>query len=178
MLTGDQIATNFNAETHCKLFEQTFNNIQCENVSNFAMAQVVDSGSAPLNPRVARMLGIKQIACHNHCLNLGCKNMDKHSSEMRDIVKLTQEVHRMVKESNKLTAELENVQASCRQLDPTGKTGGGGRLKMKATTRWNSLEGLLKSHINCIEVIRQVISSHPERDISRGPAQVLWILSH
>jgi hypothetical protein len=48
----------------------------------------------------------------------------------------------------------------------TGKTGGGGRLKMKAATRWNLLEGLLKSHINCIEAIRQVICSHPERDIS------------
>jgi hypothetical protein len=58
------------------------------------------------------------------------------------------------------------VQACCRQLDVTGKTGGGGRLKMKAATRWKLLEGLLKSHIDCIEAIRQVISSHPERDIS------------
>jgi hypothetical protein len=37
---------------------------------------------------------------------------------------------------------------------------------MKAATRWNWLEGLLKSHINCIEAIRQVICSHPERDNS------------
>jgi hypothetical protein len=51
-------------------------------------------------------------------------------------------------------------------LDTTGMTGGGGRLKMKATTRWNSLEGLLKSHINCIEAMCQVICSHPECDIS------------
>ncbi len=71
-----------------------------------------------------------------------------------------------------LTVELENVQACCWRLDATGKTGGGGRLKMKATTRWTSLEGLLKSHIDCIEVIHQVIYSHPERDISNKTT--LW----
>ena len=92
--------------------------------------------------------------------------MAKYSSELRDIAEMTQEVHRKVKESNKLTVKLENVQACCRQLDATGKTGGGGRLKMKAATRWNLLEGLLKSHIDCIEAIRQVICSHPECDIS------------
>jgi hypothetical protein len=36
---------------------------------------------------------------------------------------------------------------------------------MKAATRWNLLEGLLKSHIDCIEAICQVICSHPKRDI-------------
>ncbi len=112
------------------------------------------------------MLGIKHIACRNHCLNLGYKDMEKHSSELRDIADMTQEVHCKVKAINKLTAELENVQACCQQLDATDKTGGGGRLKMKAATRWNLLEGLLKSHIDCIEAIRQVICSHPERDIS------------
>ncbi len=58
---SDQTATNFNVDTHCKLFQQTFKNIQFEKVSNFAMAQVANS--APLNPKVARMLGIKHIAC-------------------------------------------------------------------------------------------------------------------
>jgi hypothetical protein len=37
---------------------------------------------------------------------------------------------------------------------------------MKAATRCYLLEGLLKSHIDCIEGIHQVISSHPEHDIS------------
>ncbi len=164
MLTGDQTATYFTADTHIKLFQQTFKSLQFDDLSNFAIAQVADSTA--LNPKIARVLGIKHIACCNHCLNLGCKNMEKHSSELRDIADMTQEVHRKVKASNKLTAELENVQAFCHQLDATGKTGGGGRLKMKAATRWNSLEGLLKSHIDCIEAICQVISSHPERDIS------------
>ena len=164
MLTGDQTATNFTADTHIKLFQQTFKNLQFDDLSNFAIAQVADSTA--LNPKIARVLGIKHIACRNHCLNLGCKDMEKHSSELRDIADMTQEVHRKVKASNKLTAELENVQACCRQLDATGKTGGGGRLKMKAATRWNLLEGLLKSHIDCIEAICQVISPHPECDIS------------
>ncbi len=58
------------------------------------------------------------------------------------------------------------MHACCWQLDASDKTGGGGRLKMKAATRLISLEGLLKSHIDCIEAIHQVICSHPERDIS------------
>jgi hypothetical protein len=134
--TGDQTATNFNADTHCKLFQQTFKNTQFEKVSNFAVAQVADS--TPLNPKVAHMLGIKHIACRNNCLNLGCKDMEKHSAKLKDIANMTQEVHRKVKASNMLTAELENVQVCCRQLDTTGKTGGSGHLKMKVTTRWNS----------------------------------------
>ncbi len=164
MLTGDQTATNFKADSHIKLFQQTFENLQFDDLSNFAIAQVADSTA--LNPKIARVLGIKHIACRNHCLNLECKDMEKHFSELRDIADMTQEVHRKVKASNKLTAELENVQACCRQSDATGKTGDGGRLKMKATTRRNLLEGLLKSHIDCIEAIRQVICSHPEHDIS------------
>jgi hypothetical protein len=51
-------------------------------------------------------------------------------------------------------------------LDTCGIIGGGGQLKMKAATRWNSIKGLLKSHIDCIEGLRHVISSHPEQDIS------------
>jgi hypothetical protein len=164
VLTGDQTATNFTADPHIKLFQQTFKNLQFDNLSNFAIAQVADSTA--LNPKIARVMGIKHIACRNHCLNLGCKDMEKHSSELRDVANMTQEVHPKVKASNKLIAELENAQACYRQSDATGKTGGGGWLKIKAATRWNSLEGLLKSHINCIEAIRQVISSHPERDIS------------
>jgi hypothetical protein len=164
VLTGNQTATNFNADSHIELFQQTFKNLQFDDLSNFAIAQVANS-TAP-NPKIAHVLGIKHIACRNYSLNLGCKDMEKHSSELRDIADMTQEVHRKVKASNKLTLELENVQACCRQLDATGKTGGSGWLKMKAATRWNLLEGLLKSHINCIEAIRQVICSHPERDIS------------
>jgi hypothetical protein len=105
-----------------------------------AIAQVANSTT--LNPKIARVLGIKHIACRNDCLNLGCKDMEKHSSELRDIVDMTQEVHRKVKASNKLTAELENGQACCRQFDVTGKTGGGGRLMMKAALDGRFVEEL------------------------------------
>jgi hypothetical protein len=109
MLTGDQTATNFNADSHIKLFQQTFKNLQFDDLSNFAIAQVADSTA--LNPKIAPVLGIKHIACCNHSLNLGCKDMEKHSSEPRDIADMTQEVHRKVKASNKLTAELEKCES-------------------------------------------------------------------
>jgi hypothetical protein len=99
VLTGDQTATNFNADAQIKLFQHTlFNNLQLDDSSNFAIAQVANSTA--LNPKIARVLGIKHIACHNHCLNLGCKDMEKHYSELRDIADMTQEVHRKVKARN------------------------------------------------------------------------------
>ncbi len=113
MLTGDQIATNFTADAHIKLFQQTFKNLQFDDLSNFTIAQVADSTA--LNPKTANVLGIKHIACRNHCLNLGCKDMEKHSSELRDIANMTQEMHRKVKAGNMLPVELENAQACCRQ---------------------------------------------------------------
>jgi hypothetical protein len=58
------------------------------------------------------------------------------------------------------------VQAYYQELDASGIIGGGGWLKMKAPTRWNLMEGLLKSHIDCIEGICQVIFSHIKWDIS------------
>jgi hypothetical protein len=79
---------------------------------------------------------------------------------------MTQEVHRKVKASNKLTVKLEKMQAPCWELDTSGIIGGGGRLKMKAATRWNLMKGFLKSHVDCIEGIHQVISSHLKWDIS------------
>ncbi len=76
MLTGDQTATNFNADSHIKLFQQTFKNLKFDDLSKFVIAQVADSTA--LNPKIAHVLGIKHIACRNNCLNLGCKDMEKH----------------------------------------------------------------------------------------------------
>ncbi len=75
-------------------------------------------------------------------------------------------MHRKIKASNKLTAELDNVQTISRALDESSCQTGTGRLKMKAPTCWNSLEDLLRSHVDCAEGIRQVIVAHPKRDIS------------
>ncbi len=115
MLTGDQTATQVDAEAHIKLFEQTFKNLEMDDLTNFAIAQVANSTS--LNPKIAGMLGIKHIACPNYCLNLGCKDTEKHCSELKNIADLTQEVHHKVKASNKLTVELENVQAHHQESD-------------------------------------------------------------
>jgi hypothetical protein len=129
-------------------------------VSSFAISQVADSTA--MNPKIARLLKINHVACRNHCLNLGCKDMKRDCPELKDIANKTQEVHRKVKASNKLTAELENIQANSHALNKTGT----GRLKMKAATCWNSLEAMLKSHVENVEGICQVIEAYPECDIS------------
>ena len=157
---GDLTATKFNTDAHVKLFQQTFKHIHIDEVSSFAIAQVADSTA--MNPKIARLLKINHVACHNHCLNLGCKDMERDCPELKDIANKTQEVHCKVKASNKLTAELENIQANSHALNKTGT----GRLKMKAATCWNSLEAMLKSHVENVEGICQVIEAYPERDIS------------
>ena len=83
-----------------------------------------------MNPKIAWLLKINHVACHNHCLNLGCKDMERDCPELKDIADKTQEVHCKVKASNKLTAELENIQANSHAT-------GTGRLKMEGS---NSLE--------------------------------------
>jgi hypothetical protein len=157
---GDLSATTFNAEAQVKLFQQTFKHIHINEVSSFPIAQVADSTA--MNPKIARLLKINHVACCNHCLNLGFKDMERDCPELKDIANKTQEVHRKVKASNKLTAELENVQANSHALNKTGTD----RLKMKAATCWNSLEAMLKSHVENVEGICQVIEAYPERDIS------------
>ncbi len=157
---GDLTATKFNAEAHVKLFQQTFKHNHIDEVSRFAIPQVADSTA--MNPKIARLLKINHVACRNHCLNLGCKDMERDCPELKDIANKTQEMHHKVKASNKLTAELENIQANSHGLDKTGT----GRLKMKAATSWKSLEAMLKSHVENVEGICQVIKAYPERDIN------------
>jgi hypothetical protein len=159
----EQTATKFNAETHQKLFQQTFKNLNISDVSSFAIAQIADSTTT--NPKIAQLLKIAHIGCRNHCLNLGCKDTESNCPELKKLADKTREVHRKIKASNKLTAELDKVQAISRALDESCQTGTG-RLKMKAPTRWNMLEGLLTSHVDCADRIHQVIVAHPERDIS------------
>jgi hypothetical protein len=127
----EQTATKFNAETHQKLFQQTFKNLNISNVSSFAIAQVADSTAT--NPKIALLLKIAHIGCCNHCLNLGCKDMESNCPELNMLAGKTQEVHRKIKASNKLTAELDNAQAISRALDKSCQTGTN-RLKMKAPT--------------------------------------------
>ena len=77
-----------------------------EEVNNFAVAQTANSTN--LNPKIARFLGIEHVGCHNHCLNLGCKEMENNYLKLREIVEKTGKCHRTIGASNKLTACLEN----------------------------------------------------------------------
>ncbi len=104
---GDLTATKFNAEAHVKLFQQTFKHIHIDEVSSFAIAWVADSTAK--NPKIAWLLKINHVASCNHCLNLGCKDMERDCPELKDIADKTQKVHCKVKASNKLTAELDNI---------------------------------------------------------------------
>ncbi len=159
----EQTATKFNAETHQELFQQTLKNLNISNVSSFAIAQIADSTAT--NPKIAQLLKIAHIGCRNHCLNLGHKDMESDCPELKMHAGKTQEVHGKIKASNKLTAELDNIQAISRALDKSCQTGKI-RLKMKAPTCWNSLEDLLRSHVDCAERICQVIVAHPKCDNS------------
>ncbi len=132
-------------------------------MKNFAIAQVADSTN--LNPAIARKLDVHHIACRNHCLNLGCKDMEKNCKELASIAAKTQEIHRKVKASNKLSAELENVQAASRELEGAAQ-GGICKLKLQAATRWNSLVGMLDSHVKAASGLREVIQLHPQKDMS------------
>ncbi len=142
---GDLTATKFNAEAQVKLFQQILKHIHIDEVSSFAIAQVADSTA--MNPKIAQLLKINHVACCNHCLNLGWKDIERDCPELKDIAHKTQEVHCKVKASNKLNAELENIQANSHALNKTGT----GRLKMKAATCWNYLEAMLKSHVENVE---------------------------
>ncbi len=167
-----QTATTFNADAHVKLFEKTFDNLKIKSVKNFAIAQVADSTN--LNPAIARKMNINHIACRNHCLNLACKDMENSCKELATIAAKTQEVHQKVKASNKLSAELENVQVASRELQG-GEQGGLCKLKSQAVTCWNSLVGMLDSHVKTVAELREVIQLHPQKDISDETTSVQFM---
>jgi hypothetical protein len=57
--------------------------------------------------------------------------MEKNCAELKQLSDKTQEVHRKIKVSNKLSAVLENVQASARELDTSVWNG---KIKLAAVT--------------------------------------------
>ena len=108
------------------------------------------------------MKNIHHIACRNHCLNLGCKDMEKNCAELSDISEKTQAIHRTFKASNKLTAVMENAQASASEL---GSSVPSVRLKLLSNTRWNSIEAMLSNHLKTVTSIRAVIDSNPKFEL-------------
>ena len=156
-------ATTFNAEAHINLFKTTFKNLKIK-LSDFAIGQIADSTA--LNPKIARLLDIAHSACRNHCLNLGCKDMENNCDALKRLTKMTQEIHRKIKASNKLSASLENIQASCRALDDTENVAGANcKLKLAAPTRWNSITTMLSGHEKNEASLRRLISENPNRDL-------------
>lgn len=168
-VTAKLTATKFNAETHVKLFKKTFENLDIGDMSDFVIGQVADSTN--LNPKIAELLDCYHIACRNHCLNLGCKDMETLCPDLKEIADKCQECHRKIKASNKLTATFENIQASARALDEDdeepqgGPRGGGKKLKLRAATRWNSLTTMLEGHVEHSDTIHQVMIKHKDRDL-------------
>jgi len=128
-VSGDHTATKFNADTHIQLFEQTFSNLGIKDMSDFVIVQTSDSTA--LNPKIPRMCNFFHVACQNHCLNLGCKDMEKNCAELKQLLDKTQEVHHKIKASNKLSAVLENVKASAQELDTSVWNG---KIKLAAVT--------------------------------------------
>jgi hypothetical protein len=156
---ADLIATSFNAESHIRLIKNTFSNLNIA-VDHFVIAQTSDSTA--LNPRIARLLEISHIACQNHCLNLGCKDMETNCSELSAISDKTHAIHRTFKASDKLTAVMENVQASASELDSSVPIV---RLKLLSKTRWNSLELMLVNHMKTVTSIRAAIEDNPNFEL-------------
>jgi hypothetical protein len=140
--------------------KNTFHNLNFDNVGDFAIGQTSDSTA--LNPRIACLLEIYHIACINHCLNLGCKDMEKNCSELSDISDKTQAIHCTFKASNKLTAVMKNVQASASELDSSVPIV---RLKLLSMTCWNSLEVILVNHMKTVTSIRAAIEDNPNFEL-------------
>ena len=150
-------ASNFNAETHVKSFTKTFQDLDFASVSEFAIAQTADSTA--LNPKIARLLHILHIACRNHTLNLACGDMEEKDSNLQPLSIDTQDAHRTIRASNKLTAAMYNVQ-ECAY-----------RLKLLVVTRWNSVCDMFESHVKAAKEIREVAEQFPDRVNDRTVTQ-------
>ena len=150
-------SATFNAETHVNSFTKTFQDLGFDRVSDFAIAQTADSTA--LNPKIARLLNILHIACRNHTLNLACKDMEACDSDLQRLSIDTQEAHRTIRGSNKLTAAMYNVQ-QCAY-----------RLKMLVATRWNSVCDMFESHIKAVKEVRAVAEAFPDRVDDRTVTQ-------
>jgi outer membrane murein-binding lipoprotein Lpp len=141
--TSEKTAIKFNAEAHVQLIQTAFANLH-NNAKDFTIAQIANSTA--VNPKIARMMGWKNVACHNHMLNLASQKMDEMSSEIHDISTKTQNLHRKVGASNCLSAQLENIQAGSQALSDDMRPRFG-KLKLQSKTCWNARFDLLQNHL-------------------------------
>ena len=147
----DATATLFNADAHVNSFNKTCIGLGFDTPLDLFMCQVADSTA--LNPCIARKMGYPHVACRNHALNLGLQDMEKDDSELKRLSDETQECHRTIKASNKLSAALSNVQNTAHEI----------KLKLKAATRWNSITDMFNSHLKASDEIRKVAQEFDDK---------------
>ena len=146
-------ATSFSADVHVNYFENTFSDLDIEKVSDFAFCQIADSTN--LNPSIARKLGIPHVGCRNHCLNLGCEDMEKADTELAELSDKIHEAHKTINGSNVLSATLHNVQQACQAYSS--------KLRTNCTTRWGAICMMVNSHLKSENEIREVHRQFPTR---------------
>lgn len=78
------------------------------------------------------------------------------------ISKKTQAIHCTIRASNKLTAVMENAQASASKL---GSSDPNVKLKLLSKSRWNSLEAMLSNHLKTVPFIKAVMDDNPKFDL-------------
>jgi hypothetical protein len=79
--------------------------------------------------------------------------MENNCADLQRLANKTQECHRKIKASNKLTASLENIQARSHALTTENSRERGCKLTLRATTHWNSLTGMLEGHLKAAQML-------------------------
>ena len=86
--------------------------------------------------------------------------MEASDSDIQWLFIDTQEAHRTIRASNKLTAAMYNVKECAYHL------------KLLVVTRWNSVCDMLESHIKAMKEIQEVDEALPDRVDNRTLDQV------
>ena len=127
-----------------KFFTTCFNNLGIKQVKHFAISQTADSTN--LNPAIARKLGIPHVGCRAHAFSNASKKMGDNDVEFTEMMKTINESHKCIRQSNPLTAALENVQEQVY------------RLPLDSPTRFLQKAKVLTGHIKAEDDIKKVSS--------------------
>ena len=127
--------------------------ISTKNVKDFSLCQTANSTN--LKPKIARILDIPQIRCHNHSFSAPQEDIEKASSSLVDAIENAQSMHCKVKKINILSAGLANYQEAAGKM--------GKKVKLQAETRWISIAEFLKSRLDCVEDLRDVAHKFPTK---------------
>ena len=100
-----EIAAQFNAEKYAEHFERIFRKYYKIDLREWAVAATSDN--AAVNLKLTKILGLQQIPCGNHLLNLDVKEFVKNDVVLNELVDSISDVMRQVKMSIKNTAVLK-----------------------------------------------------------------------